>query len=131
MSFIGVNLGTSFVKGAVLNPETLRLEHTRRIPCPKRLELANPLFCEFDPDEVATIVRTMIDDLAVHAPDCEGIAMCSQMHGVVLMDEYGYARSNCISWLDHRGMMPHPSGSGSYLEMLLQRTTPEQRGQLG
>jgi sugar (pentulose or hexulose) kinase len=131
MSFIGVDLGTSFIKGAVLNLETLRLEHTRRIPFPKRLELANPLFCEFDPAEVGNVVETMIADLVLHAPDCEGIVMCSQMHGLVLVDEGGNTLSNCISWLDHRGMMPHPSDSGSYLETLIQRTTPEQRRQLG
>src|SRR5215470_6521116 len=131
MSFIGIDLGTSFIKGAVLNLETLRLEHTRRIPFPRRLELANPFFCEFDPNEVANVVQTMIDELAVHAPHCEGIVMCSQMHGLVLMDKYGNTSSNCISWLDHRGLMPHPSGAGTYLDTVIQRTTPEQRRQLG
>ena len=131
MSFIGVDLGTSFIKGAILNLEALRLEHTRRIPFPRRLELANPLFCEFDPNEVANAVQTMIADLSVHAPDCEGMLMCSQMHGLVLMDKYGETLSNCISWLDHRGLMLHPSGSGSYLKTLIQRTTPEQRRQVG
>lgn len=131
MAFIGIDLGTSFIKGAVLNLEALRLEHPRRIPFPKRIELANPLLCEFDPLELAALVRKLVDDLAVHVPDCEGIVMCSQMHGLVLVDDKGNARSNFISWLDHRGTMLHPSGSGSYFDVILQRTTPEQRRQLG
>jgi len=131
MSFIGIDLGTSFIKGAVLNLEARLLEQTQRIPFPNRLGGVNPLLCEFDPNEIATAVRTVIDDLAFHATDCEGIVMCSQMHGMVLMNERGETVSNCVSWLDHRGTMAHPSGSGSYFDVLTQRTSPEQRRQLG
>ena len=118
MSFIGVDLGTSFIKGAVLNLEARQLEHVRRIPFPEQLPAANSLLCEFDPHEVVAAVRTFIDELALHAPDCEGIVMCSQMHGMVLMDERGDAMSNCVTWRDQRAMMPHPSGSGSYFDLL-------------
>jgi sugar (pentulose or hexulose) kinase len=131
MSFIGIDLGTSFIKGAVLNLEVRLLEHTRRVPFPNRLGGVNPLLCEFDPNEIVTAVRTVIDELALHATDCEGVVMCSQMHGMVLMNERGETVSNCISWLDHRGMMAHPSGTGSYFDVLTQRTSPQQRRQLG
>jgi sugar (pentulose or hexulose) kinase len=131
MSFIGIDLGTSFIKGAVLNLDAQRLEHIRRIPFPSRLKLANPLLCEFDPNEVATAARMILDDLVPYTSQCEGVVMCSQMHGMVLMNEHGEALSNCISWMDHRGTMPHPSGSGSYFDALIRRTYPEQRAQLG
>lgn len=131
MSFIGIDLGTSFIKGAVLNLEGQRLEHTQRIPFPNQLKGANPLLCEFDPNEVATAARAIIDALALHATDCDGIVMCSQMHGIVLMNERGETLSNCISWLDHRGAMAHPSGAGSYFDVLTQRISCEQQRQLG
>ena len=131
MSFIGIDLGTSFIKGAVLNLEARRLEHIQRAPFPKRVGSANPLFCEFDPNEITSAVRSVIGVLASHATDCEGIVMCSQMHGIVLMNDRGEMLSNCISWLDHRGTMAHPSGSGSYFDVLTRRTTAEQRRQLG
>jgi len=38
MSFIGIDLGTSFIKVAVLNTESRRLEHIRRTPFPIGLE---------------------------------------------------------------------------------------------
>jgi sugar (pentulose or hexulose) kinase len=131
MSFIGVDLGTSFIKGAVLNLEARQLAHVRRMPFPEQLPGANSLLCEFDPLEIEAAVRTFIDELALHAPDCEGIVMCSQMHGMVLMDDRGDAMSNCVTWRDQRVMMPHPSGSGSYFDVLAKRITPAQARQLG
>lgn len=98
MSFIGIDLGTSFIKGAVLDVEARRLEHIQRISFPDQLADSNPLHCEFDPNEIVAAVRTLVNELTIHAPSCEGIIMCSQMHGMVLMNERGEARSNCLSW---------------------------------
>lgn len=130
MAFIGIDLGTSFIKGALLDLERRELRHMRRIPFPDPLEGEGPLFCEFDPDEVVTAVRRIINELALEALGCEGIVMCSQMHGLVLMSGHREAMSRCITWRDQRVMMPHPSG-GSYFEILRQRVTPEQQKQLG
>jgi sugar (pentulose or hexulose) kinase len=131
MSFIGVDLGTSFIKGAVLNLEARQLHHIRRMPFPDQLPGLNSLLCEFDPNAVVAAARAFINELALHAPDCEGIVMCSQMHGMVLMDDRGDAISNCVTWRDQRVMMPHPSGSGSYFDVLAQRISPKQGRQLG
>lgn len=131
MSFLGIDLGTSFVKGAILNLDALQLEHVRRIPFSSRIKFTNPLFCEFDPAEVVRSVRQIIDALAPYVPDCEGVVLCSQMHGTVFMNEERTAVSNCISWMDHRGAMPHPTEPGSYLDVMKNRTSASQRRQLG
>jgi sugar (pentulose or hexulose) kinase len=131
MSFIGIDLGTSFIKGAVLNLETRQLHHVRRTPFPPQLENTAPLACEFDPDEILAAVRTLIRELAPHAPDCEGIVMCAQMHGMVLMDRHGEVQSNCVTWRDQRVVMPHPSGSESYYQALTRRIDLQQVRQLG
>ncbi len=57
--------------------------------------------------------------------------MCSQMHGMVLINGNGKPVSNCITWRDRRALMPHPSGLGSYFDLLLRRISPEQAQQLG
>ena len=49
MSFIALDLGTSFIKGAVLNAETLAIEHVRRVPFPDPLPGLPRLHREFDP----------------------------------------------------------------------------------
>ena len=131
MSFLAIDLGTTFVKGAVLDLEARRLEHVRRAPFPAPLPNANPLLCEVEPEAVLAAVHGLIAELGARAPDCEGIVMCTQMHGMVLVNGRGGVESNCITWRDQRALMPHPSGQGSYLDVLARRLTPEQIHQLG
>ncbi len=125
MSFIGIDLGTLFIKGGVLNLEAWQLEHVQRVPFPAPLAAAGPFECEFDPREVVAATRALIEQLSLQARNCEGIVMCSQMHGVVLMNTRGEAMSNCVSWRDQRAVAPHPSGKGSYFEVLLERLNPQ------
>jgi len=131
MSFIGIDLGTSFIKGAVLDLDSRQLQHVQRVPFPDPLVSEDSLRCEFDADEILTAVRSLLNELAVYASDCEGLVMCSQMHGMVLMDDHGKVMSNCVSWRDQRATMLHPSGSGTFFDVVLQRISPEQRRQLG
>jgi sugar (pentulose or hexulose) kinase len=131
MSFIGIDLGTSFIKGAVLNLETRELHHVQRTPFPPQLENTAPLACEFDPNEILAAVRKLIAELAPHAPDCEGIVMCSQMHGMVLMNSQREAMSNCVTWRDQRVLAPHFSDSETYYQALTGRISPQQVKQLG
>ena len=131
MSFIGIDLGTTFIKGAVLDLPAWALAHIRRRPFPGRLAPTDPLLWEFDPGEIVAAARTVIQELALLAPECQGLVMCSQMHGVVLVDDRGEPMSNCVSWRDQRAMMPYPSGSGSYFDEITRRISPAQRRQLG
>ena len=131
MPFIGIDLGTTFIKGAVLDLRARALAHVRRMPFPERLDPTDPLRWEFDPNEVMAKARDLIQELAVHAPHCEGIVMCSQMHGLVLVDGRNQPMSNCVTWRDQRALMPHPSGSGSYFDEIMRRVSPAQRRQLG
>jgi len=131
MSFIGIDLGTTFIKGAVLDLRARALAHIRRRPFPGRLAPTDPLLWEFDPNEIVAAARTVIQELALLAPECQGIVMCSQMHGVVLVNDRGEPMSNCVSWRDQRAMMAHPSGSGSYFDEIIRRVSPAQHRQLG
>lgn len=131
MSFIGIDLGTTFIKGAVLDLETRQLHHARRTPFPPQLENTAPLSCEFDPGEILNAVRALLAELAPHSTDCEGIVMCAQMHGMILVDGGGNAQSNCVTWRDQRVVMPHPSGSESYFQVLSKRIDAKYVCQLG
>lgn len=131
MSFIGIDLGTTFIKGAVLDLETRTLRHVMRRPFPAQVENAPPLACEFDPDEILSAVRALLDEIAPHCPDCEGLIMCAQMHGMVLMNSRGQVQSNCVTWRDQRVVMPHPSGRDSYYQILSYRVIPQFVRQLG
>lgn len=131
MSFIGIDLGTSFIKGAVLDLELRQLRHICRRPFPPQLPNRNPLFCEFNPDEIISAFRSLLETLSTAAPDCSGIVVCTQMHGMILMNEAGKVVSPCLTWRDQRATMPHPSGAGTYFDVITQRISAGQLAQLG
>lgn len=130
MSLLALDLGTSFIKGAILDLDALRINHVRRQPFPPPLPGLPPLFYEVDPQVVVQTVRTLIDDLSALAPDCTGLIVCTQMHGLVLTAPDGRALSNCITWQDQRVLIPHPEG-GTYFERLAAQVDPQERLQLG
>lgn len=131
MSFLGIDLGTTFLKGAVLDVEKRTLGPVIRKPFPEPISNSNPLRCEFAPEAILRAFQSLIDELAPFAPHCEGIVVCTQMHGLVLINQQLQAVSNCITWRDQRGMEPYPTGSGSYLDEIHARTTPQDLRQLG
>lgn len=131
MSFIAIDLGTSFIKGAVLDLEAQRLKHIRRIPFPDALPGQSPLMREYEPNRIVSSVKNLLSELALHAPDCVGVVMCAQMHGMALLNERGEILSNYFSWYDQRALMPHPSRAGSYFDVLAQRIDDKHRRQLG
>ena len=131
MAFVGIDIGTSFIKGAVLNADTLGISHVRRVPFPDPLPGLPPLYREFDPRVVLAAVRSLLDDLLPYAGNCEGIVMCSQMHGLVLVTERGEARSNLSTWQDQRVLEPHPSGEGTYFDVMRGRLGPDAIRQMG
>lgn len=130
MTFIALDLGTTFIKGAVLDLDRYRLEHIQRLPFPAPLPGLPPLFYEVDPCAVVATVRTLIGQLLARAGACEGIVFCTQMHGLVLCTKRGEPLSNCITWQDQRVLTPHPQG-GNYFDRLLAQVSPQERARLG
>jgi sugar (pentulose or hexulose) kinase len=130
MHFIAIDLGTTFVKGAVLALDTLRLEHIRRAPFPPPLAGLPARRYELDPDAVTAVVRETVEALLPAAPKCAGIVLCTQMHSVVLVDAHGAARTNATTWLDQRVLDEHPAG-GTYFDRLAARLGERARRRLG
>lgn len=128
--FLGIDIGTSFVKGAVLDLDDLTLGQIRRAPAPAPLPGLPAGRHELDPAAVTAAVRELIEALLPLAPRCAGIVLCTQMHSVVLVDGAGAPLTNVVTWLDQRAIEAHPSG-GSYLEALAGRLGPGLRRALG
>jgi len=130
MRYLAIDLGSSFIKGAVLDLDARSFAHIRRQPFPAPIAGLPPLHFELDPRQIVAATRALIDDLARDAPDCAGIVFCSQMHSLVLLDAHGELASNAITWRDQRALGPHPAG-GSVFEQLERRISPEDRQRLG
>lgn len=128
---IGIDLGSSFIKGAVLDLDALAIRHVERVPFPDPIPGLAPGHREFDPAEVVEATRALLGRLLRHAPDADGIAMCGQLHGMVLTDDRGRALSNAINWQDQRALQPFPGGRGSYFDEIERRLGSEDRRRLG
>jgi FGGY family of carbohydrate kinases, N-terminal domain len=131
MRFLAIDLGSSFIKGALLDLTARSFADVRRVPFPAPLPYLPPHRFEVDPRQVVAATRALIEALLAIVPDCAGLVMCSQMHSLVLMDDRGEPLSNIITWRDQRALEPHPSGSGSVFEHLRQAIGPEDRLALG
>jgi len=131
VSFIGIDLGTSFIKAAVLDLEDYRLEQVRRVPFPEPIAGLEPFKCEYDAAGILLAVQELLREMADAFDQCEGVVMCTQMSCLVLLDKQGNVRSNCIGWRDQRALEAHPSGAGSYYDVLRRRITDRQRKDMG
>jgi len=131
MRYLGIDIGSSFIKGAVLDAGALRLSHVVRAPSPPFVSGLDPGFREIEPDLLVQSVREILERLHLHCPDAAGVLMCSQLHGVVLCDAAGQALTRFISWQDQRGLQPVPSGETSCFDAIESLITRDERRQLG
>jgi len=130
-TFIALDLGTSSIKGAVVDLERRCLAHLRRLPFPQPIPGLPPLFCEIDPAQIVAATQSVLGHLLPLAPACAGVVMCGQMGGLILTTESGQPLSNYISWRDQR-LLGHPaSGNESYWELFQNYLSADQRRQLG
>ena len=101
MSFIGIDIGASFIKGAVLKTESSSVEHVIRVPFPEFLPDLLSSYREVNPIMIIEKVKDVLRELLPLA-DCEGIVMCGQMGGLIFTNNSGEPLSNYISWQDQR-----------------------------
>jgi len=128
---VALDLGSSFIKGAVLDLGAFAIRHVERVPFPDPIQGLAPGIREFDPLQIVSATRALLERLLQHAPDTEGIVMCGQLHGMVLADERGNAVSNAINWQDQRALQPFPGGGGTYFDEINRRLGTEDRRRLG
>lgn len=117
MSFIGIDLGATFLKGAWLHPETGALSEIHREPFPGFRPGLKPGRREVSADAILEAVDRLLKRLLAARPGpCAGLLLCGQMHGFVLADSTGAALGDFISWQDARCREPRLSSEGSCFE---------------
>ena len=130
MLYLGVDLGSSYIKGAVIDLDGLSIRHIERLPFPEPIAGLPAAFREFDPGEVVATTRALLERLLSHAPDARGCVMCSQLHGLVFSDNQGNSLSSIINWQDQRALEPFGDG-GTYFDEVNRQITADERRQLG
>lgn len=101
MSFIAVDMGSSFTKIALLNTNGVVVEKQESTPFP--LPSGNGRF-EIEADMYFQQVIALIDSFA-NTPDVEGILFSTQMHGYVLTDACCSPITPYVSWQDRQGAL--------------------------
>lgn len=132
MKYLGLDIGSSFLKGAVLDTAARTIDQVRRVPLPDPVAGLPPRHFEIDPRAVVVAVRQLVDELASLAPDCAGVLLCGQMGGVILCGPGGAPRSNYLSWRDQRTTLPaHASTTRPFLDELRDRLDADTWSRLG
>src|SRR4051812_35875495 len=131
MRYLAFDIGSTFLKGGVLDLDELTIRNVERLPFPEPLGGLDASFREYDPAAVLAASRALLERLHGHAPDAKGIVMCNQMHSLVLVAPDGRAVSNVISWQDERALLAGVDGECSSFEELQRLVTPDEWRQLG
>jgi sugar (pentulose or hexulose) kinase len=103
---LGVDIGSSSIKGCVLDLEHDRLGPVRQIPFPDPVAGLPPMHHEVVPQEVLSRVQELLAELSGESPGAGHVLFSSQMGGLVLTTQRGEATGNYISWRDQRLLAP-------------------------
>jgi sugar (pentulose or hexulose) kinase len=102
MKFIALDIGSSFIKSAVLDLEHRRLLDATKEPAPPMLPAREPRYFEVSAEAIADCILQRIEQHVEQHPDIIGIVLSTQMHGFLLTDSLGQAITPYISWQDQR-----------------------------
>lgn len=131
MYCIGLDIGSSSIKGGILNCENGEISDVRRAPFPEPA-VGGPGYFEVCPETVLAATTDVLGQLLECNPDVGEVRICSQMGGILLADGSGQAVSPYFSWRDQRSLAPVSGGSDdSFLASLERRLSPEQFVELG
>jgi len=121
--FIGIDIGASFIKGAVIDLEKLRVKNVTKYPAPtptSPLSLSNNkanLRFEIHCDLYEKIVLKIIKELLLGEKKIEGIVFSTQMHGMVLVDTQCNQLTPFIGWQDER-LLEKAQKNQTWLDLL-------------
>src|SRR4051794_33251673 len=102
MRCLGLDVGSSTIKGAVLDLEAGEPTHVAREPFPEPIAGLGAGHFEIAPAEIAARVKRVLSALVLQAPDATALFLCGQMGGTALVDRAGQPLTNYLSWRDER-----------------------------
>lgn len=122
--YLGVDIGSSSIKGGVLHLDDGVVEHIRQRPFPLPVGGLPPGFFEVDPLAVVAATRQLIDELAGYCEEVDGIVFSCQMGGVLLTDRECRPLTRYLSWRDQRAVASEAADGDSVFQDLQRRCEP-------
>ncbi len=114
--FLGIDIGSSFIKYALLE-KNKSLRGTGRIETPPFKDSGFTDVKEYDPEKLFQSVKKIIDEM-ISSYNIEGVLFSTQMHGMILLDSNGTPLTNYVSWQDERAFRQIANENTSYFEKL-------------
>lgn len=105
MSIICLDLGATFIKGALIDDKKSEVIYSKRYSFPERIKIAPPGAVEFSTQQILESANSLLDELLKKASNPKAILISNQMHGFVLIDQSNHAQTNFISWQDQRNFI--------------------------
>lgn len=117
--FIGIDIGASFVKGALLDLGKMKIRDIEKYPTPQSTigATSSPLRFEVEGKQYVEIARKIIKGY-VQEYDIEGIVLSTQMHGMILVDSENAPLTSFIGWQDERLLELDTKTQRTWLEIL-------------
>ena len=110
MYSLGIDIGSSSIKLALLDIDTGRSAGQVQLPEGREMRMAapHPGWAEQDPEHwwklVQTGCRQLLTQTGVSAADVRAVGISYQMHGLVLVDKEGAVLRPSIIWCDSRAV---------------------------
>lgn len=115
--FIGIDIGASFIKGAVFDMDDLVVRYVVKVssPQPRRGTLSRH---ETNPVQYRNLTKQLIKKLLKRAgKSVKGIVLSGQMHGMVLADNTNKAVTQFIGWQDERMLEKSKVNGVSWIDL--------------
>ncbi|HIU75515.1 MAG TPA: hypothetical protein IAC62_06515 [Candidatus Pelethocola excrementipullorum] len=124
MKYIGIDLGSSFIKAVFLDLDEGKVIAYRKHPTPRKEKNQNVNVFEIRASHIVDTVQALIDEFTSTYKDVEGVILSTQMHGFVY--SVPNREDRYVSWQDMRCLDRMPQKDDSYLEWLQKEISPEQ-----
>ncbi len=111
MTAIGIDVGSTSIKGALLAPDGMILGQIERIDFPNHVSgLPNGYF-EINPSDVFFGIDLLVKKLINISPNAKSLYISGQMGGAMLCNERGEPQTRYISWRDQRSLVKDECGN--------------------
>lgn len=131
MRCLGIDIGSSSIKGAILNLRSAQVERIVKEPFPDPIPGLPQGFHEVDASLVLSRTHSVIRQLLFDAPEVQQIFFCGQMGGIILTDTTLRPVTNYLSWRDQRSLQALDGSRTSLLEEIEQGLSPHLFADLG
>lgn len=129
MKYITIDIGSTFIKSALLDTDTCTILEQNKIPTPERLKREDSHYFEINAEQILELVKMKIHKFTLNYKNCKGVIFSTQMHGFIYSS--GEYKNTYVSWQDTRCLKKRKNIEQTYIEYLQELLTKEEMKNCG